>query len=119
MTIKFIDPQAMEKTGNSQSVPKPEPETKTKTESRPRTKRLVDVDEKLGESLSKFESQLEKVQDLNARLFGNEKAKAESQRGKSSGQNKGLIPSIDAKIEEFEDLLGRLESEIAAVEALA
>lgn len=121
MSIEFVDPQAIEAEVKSQPKPEPRPESEivAKSERREKPKLLVEIDERLDRSLSHLERQVDRMHDLNTRLFGSAKARSENQKNKNGLQNKGLMASIDERMAEFESLLAKLEEEVAQIDSLA
>ncbi len=120
MTIEFVDPDAIDKDGDTAPPrPKPVPDAVTKNDATRPAKRLVEVDERLAEALARLEAQLEKIHQLNTRLFGSDKNNTDSNHGKGPGQHRGVVLAIDTRLDEFRELLARLESEIETIDTLA
>ena len=120
MTIEFVDPDAIDK----EPAPTP-PSPEATADAAPKkgasqgVKRLAQIDEQLAEALARLTAQLEKVHQLNMRLFGTEKSNGDSGRGNGPGQNRGVVLAIDTKLDEFRGLLGRLDSELEIIDTLA
>ncbi|MBC7986174.1 MAG: hypothetical protein H7X93_05810 [Sphingomonadaceae bacterium] len=118
MVIEFVDPDAIDKEPNSHNGgPKLEREIEVRDVPFDRPKRLVDVDQRLERALSQLERQIDRLHELNIRLFGASKPTMEKKKN-SAQQNRGLLASIDERVGEIEALLAKLDEEAGAIDTL-
>ncbi|MGP1353402.1 MAG: hypothetical protein ACTS1Z_08765 [Parasphingopyxis sp.] len=118
MAIEFVDPAALDESRDSQPIRRPLAKLEKPREADHRPGRLVDIEVRLSEAVGEIDAQLETLRELNARLFGDGKTKAQGQRNGTSSRSEGIVATLDIRVADIEDRLAQLKEQIRAITTL-
>ncbi|MEM8694826.1 MAG: hypothetical protein AAGE05_02245 [Pseudomonadota bacterium] len=105
MTIEYVDPSVARVAQMPQNTPA--------------SKLLVGLDEKLVRLSNDLEENLQRVSQLNGRLFGDGGAESDKQQSQAQNENGGLLTSLDSRVEDLNRLVERISEEVESLEKLA
>ncbi|MEO1169781.1 MAG: hypothetical protein AAFW97_13820 [Pseudomonadota bacterium] len=110
MTIEYVDPTVSKVTEMPQKTP-------------PTSKLLVGLDEKLVRLSNDLNENLQRMTQLNQRLFGGEAQENEAPNshghGQTQNQNGGLLTSLDSRVGELDRLVDKIAKEMDSFDQLA
>lgn len=108
MTIEYVDPSVSKVTEMPQKAP-------------PTSKLLVGLDEKLVRLSNDLNENLQRMTQMNQRLFGGETPDGDgaNAHGQTQKQNGGLLSSLDGRVAELDRLVDKISKEMDSFDQLA